>query len=76
VGVGDEAVAGAGSGRRDGPDRRRRVELELPVVTFCNDEEDCALADAAILAVELVGVALCTTLHPTAAKISASSVRM
>ena len=45
-------------------------------VTFCNDEEDCVLADAAILTVVLVGVGLCTTLHPTAAKISAIAIRM
>lgn len=54
--MGDEALAGAGSGLRDGPDRRRRVELRLLVVTFCN-VEDWALAAAAILTVELAGVA-------------------
>ena len=72
VGVGDGAIAG--SGLRDGPDRRRRVELGVSLVTFCNDEEDCALADASILAVELVGVAFCTTLQPTA-KNTASAIR-
>ena len=75
VGVGDELV-GEGSGLCDGPDRRRRVELGLPVVTFCNDEEDCALAPAAIRTVELVGVAFCTTLHPTAAKISVIATKI
>lgn len=53
--MGDEAVAGPGSGLCDGPDRRRRVKLGLPVVTFCN-VEDCALAAAATLTVELAGV--------------------
>jgi len=76
VGAGDDAVATAGSGLCDGPDRRRRVELGLPAVTFCNCEEDCALAAAAILTVELVGVAFCTTLHPTVVKISVIARRM
>ncbi len=74
IGVGDGAIVGAGSGLRDGPDRRRRVELGVSLVTFCNDEEDCALADASILAIELVGVAFCTTLQPTA-KNTASAIR-
>jgi len=76
VGAGDDAVVGAGWGLWDGPDRRRRVELGLPAVTFCNCEEDCALAAAAILTVELVGVAFCTTLHPTVVKISVIARRM
>ena len=76
VGVGDGAIAGAGSGLRDGPDRRRRVEFGVAAVTFCNDEGDCALPAAAILAIEAFGVAFCTTLQATAAKISAIAIRM
>jgi hypothetical protein len=76
VGEGDGAIAGAGSGLRDGPERRRRVEFVVSDVTFCNDEEDCVLSAAAILAIEAFGVALCTTLQPTAARIGAIAIRM
>jgi hypothetical protein len=73
VGVGAAGV-GEGSGLRDGPDRRRRVELDVLDVAFSIDEEDCALAAAAILAVASVGVAFGTTLQPTAASVRAIAI--
>jgi hypothetical protein len=66
LGVGADAVLGAGPGLREGPNRRERVEESAIAV-----EEDCAVTEAAILAVAPVDVARCTTLQPTAAIIRA-----